>query len=172
TAKLDALIAEQQRLIELLKEKRQAVISHAVNKGLNPDAPMKPSGVEWLGDVPAHWQLKRFQRCVDIREGQVDPEDSRYSNLPLVAPNHVESGTGRFLGTESAAEQEAESGKYLCTAGDVLYSKIRPALRKVIVAPDNCLCSADMYPLRAKAGLTNSFLFWTILSEYFSALAM
>ena len=53
TAKIDALVAEQRRLIELLKEKRQAVISHAVTKGLNPHAPMKPSGIEWLGDVPA-----------------------------------------------------------------------------------------------------------------------
>ena len=56
TAKIDALIAEQQRLIELLKEKRQAVISHAVTKGLNPDAPMKNSGIEWLGEVPRHWE--------------------------------------------------------------------------------------------------------------------
>jgi type I restriction enzyme S subunit len=57
TAKIDALIAEQQRLIELLQEKRQAVISHAVTKGLNPDAPMKDSGIEWLGEVPEHWTL-------------------------------------------------------------------------------------------------------------------
>jgi type I restriction enzyme S subunit len=57
TAKIDALVAEQQRLIDLLKEKRQAVISHAVTKGLNPDAPMKPTGVEWLGDVPSHWKV-------------------------------------------------------------------------------------------------------------------
>ncbi|MEI6506795.1 MAG: restriction endonuclease subunit S, partial [Planctomycetota bacterium] len=56
TTKIDALIAEQQRLIELLQEKRQAVISHAVTKGLNPDAPMKDSGIEWLDLIPAHWQ--------------------------------------------------------------------------------------------------------------------
>ena len=60
TAKIDSLIAEQERLIELLKEKRQAVISQAVTKGLNPDAPMKPSGVEWLGDVPEHWNTTRL----------------------------------------------------------------------------------------------------------------
>jgi len=58
TAKIDTLIHEQKRLIELLKEKRQAVISHAVTKGLDPDVPMKDSGVKWLGEVPAHWQLK------------------------------------------------------------------------------------------------------------------
>ena len=55
TAKIDELVAEQRRLIELLKEKRQAVISHAVTKGLNPSVPLKPSGIEWLGDVPEHW---------------------------------------------------------------------------------------------------------------------
>jgi type I restriction enzyme S subunit len=57
TAKIDALVEEQRRLIELLKEKRQAIISHAITKGLDPSAPMKSSGVEWLGDVPAHWEV-------------------------------------------------------------------------------------------------------------------
>lgn len=61
TAKIDRLIARQQRLIELLKEKRQAVISHAVTKGLNPNAPMKDSGVEWLGEVPVHWNVGRIK---------------------------------------------------------------------------------------------------------------
>ncbi|WP_439835960.1 restriction endonuclease subunit S [Aeromonas caviae] len=61
TARIDRLIAQQQRLIELLKEKRQAVISHAVTKGLNPNAPMKDSGVEWLGQVPEHWQLTKLK---------------------------------------------------------------------------------------------------------------
>ncbi|AEF91327.1 restriction modification system DNA specificity domain protein [Delftia sp. Cs1-4] len=66
TAKIDALIEKQQRLIELLKEKRQAVISHAVTKGLNPNAPMKDSGVEWLGEVPAHWEVKRLKNTSQI----------------------------------------------------------------------------------------------------------
>lgn len=59
TAQIDTLIDKQQTLIQLLKEKRQAVISHAVTKGLNPDAPMKDSGVEWLGDVPEHWEVMK-----------------------------------------------------------------------------------------------------------------
>ena len=70
TAKIDALIEKQQRLIELLKEKRQAVISHAVTKGLNPNAPMKDSGVEWLGEVPAHWEVpKLLYRTSRIGDG-------------------------------------------------------------------------------------------------------
>lgn len=66
TGKIDALVAEQQKLIGLLKEKRQAVISHAVTKGLNPQAPMKPSGIEWLGDVPAHWKIVSAKRVASV----------------------------------------------------------------------------------------------------------
>ncbi len=74
TAKIDALVAEQERLIALLKEKRQAVISHAVTKGLNPDAPMKPSGIEWLGDVPAHWEVRHISSVsTKITNGYVGP---------------------------------------------------------------------------------------------------
>ncbi|MBC3911342.1 restriction endonuclease subunit S [Undibacterium umbellatum] len=65
TAKIDTLIAKQQELIKLLKEKRQAVISHAVTKGLNPNAPMRDSGVEWLGEVPEHWGVKKFRFLCD-----------------------------------------------------------------------------------------------------------
>ena len=65
TAQIDTLIEKQQTLIQLLKEKRQAVISHAVTKGLNPDAAMKDSGVEWLGEVPEHWEVQRFKFMCD-----------------------------------------------------------------------------------------------------------
>jgi type I restriction enzyme S subunit len=171
TGKIDELVAEQRRLMEVLKEKRQAVISHAVTKGLNPHAPMRPSGIEWLGDVPVGWTVKRFQRCVNVAEGQVDPTEGKFSKMSLIAPNHIESGTGRLLGLETSADQGAESGKYFCKKGDVVYSKIRPALRKVCIAPEDCLCSADMYPLRPNSDLTPTFLFWLILSEQFSALA-
>lgn len=76
TGKIDALVEAQARLIELLKEKRQAVISHAVTKGLDPAAPMKDSGVEWLGQVPAHWELKRLRFVSDISTGDGDTVDA------------------------------------------------------------------------------------------------
>lgn len=69
TAKLDALITEQRTLIDLLKEKRQAVISHAVTKGLDPRVPMKDSGVEWLGEVPAHWEVHPLKHVAAFRSG-------------------------------------------------------------------------------------------------------
>ncbi|TEY58696.1 restriction endonuclease subunit S [Aeromonas veronii] len=70
TTQIDRLIAQQQRLIELLKEKRQAVISHAVTKGLNPNAPMKDSGVEWLGQVPEHWVVKQYRYATQLFRGK------------------------------------------------------------------------------------------------------
>ena len=69
TGKIDALVEEQKRLIELLKEKRQIVISHAVTKGLDPNVPMKPAGVEWLGDVPEHWQVRSVGSISSVVRG-------------------------------------------------------------------------------------------------------
>lgn len=171
TAKVDALVAEQERLIDLLKEKRQAVISHAVTKGLDPAAPMKDSGVEWLGDIPAHWEVGKFVRYVSIAEGQVDPRVDPYLSLPLIAPNHVESGTGRLIAVETAFEQGADSGKYAFEAGAVIYSKIRPSLAKAVIAPFPGLCSADMYPLRTKNGLRAEYLLYVLISPGFTAWA-
>jgi type I restriction enzyme S subunit len=71
TAKIDTLIEKQQQLIKLLKEKRQAVISHAVTKGLDPNAPMRESGVEWLGDVPEHWNVYKLKHIITSLESGV-----------------------------------------------------------------------------------------------------
>ena len=81
TAKIDALVREQRRLIELLKEKRQAVISHAVTKGLNPNAPMKPSGIEWLGDVPEHWSSQTDEDDRQCRSRSISPSSWRSAIL-------------------------------------------------------------------------------------------
>ena len=159
----------KQRLITLLEEERQTVMHQAVTRGLDPNVKLKPSGVEWLGDVPEHWEIAQFARQVEIAEGQVDPKAEPYASMLVIAPNHVESGTGRLLSRETAFEQGAISGKYICRDGDVIYSKIRPALAKVTVAPTDCLCSADMYPLRPRNPLQRDYLFWLLLSTGFTA---
>lgn len=69
TSKIDALISEQEKLIELLKEKRQAVISHAVTKGFDPNVKMKNSGIEWLGEVPEHWEIKKSSHLFQAKKG-------------------------------------------------------------------------------------------------------
>jgi type I restriction enzyme S subunit len=92
TARIDALIAEQERLIELLKEKRQAVISHAVTKGLDPTAPMKDSGVEWLGEVPEHWKITKLKYVVTQYGGSTpSKENLNYwdGDIPWITPKDM-----------------------------------------------------------------------------------
>ncbi len=110
TAKIDKLIEKQQQLIELLKEKRHAVISHAVTKGLNPDVPMKDSGVEWLGEVPAHWDIKSYRYACLIYRGKFghrprnDP--SLYDgNYPFIQTGDV-ARAGKFIETYSQTLNE------------------------------------------------------------------
>lgn len=112
TARIDALIEKKERLIALLEEKRTALIGHAVTKGLDPSVKMKDSGIEWIGMVPEGWVMLKLKKCVCIKRGQIDPEKQTYRNCILIAPNHIESSTGRLLFTETAEEQSAESGKY------------------------------------------------------------
>lgn len=122
----------------------------------------------WYGRLGGGWASVRFKHVVAVVGGQVDPTEERWREAVLYAPNHIESGTGRLLDTESVEDQAAESGKYAVRAGDILYSKIRPALRKVAVAPRDGLCSADMYALRPRSSdLTPTFLFYLLLSDGF-----
>jgi type I restriction enzyme S subunit len=177
--KIDTLVAKERTLIERLRERRTALISRTVTRGLPPDAAraasldphpkLKPSGVDWLGDVPQHWAIGRFSREVRIAEGQADPEIEPYASMLLIAPNHIESGTGRLIARETAAEQAAISGKYVCRAGEVVYSKIRPALAKAVLAPEDCLCSADMYPMTPVGLLLSRYLLRLLLSSQFTA---
>ncbi|MCB8820924.1 restriction endonuclease subunit S [Microvirga rosea] len=76
TGKIDALVEEQKRLIALLKEKRRAAISHAVTKGLDPSVPMKDAGIDWLGNVPEHWELGALKRFVSFLDGKRVPLSS------------------------------------------------------------------------------------------------
>jgi type I restriction enzyme, S subunit len=104
TAKIDTLIAKQERLIELLQEKRQALISHAVTKGLNPDAPMKDSGIEWLGEIPAHWEVKRLKfTALELKAGPFGSS--------LTKDNYVPSGY-KVYGQEQVIPADFEIGDY------------------------------------------------------------
>ncbi|MCD9608351.1 restriction endonuclease subunit S [Raoultella planticola] len=111
TAKIDNLIEKQQQLIELLKEKRQAVISHAVTKGLNPDVPMKDSCVEWLGDVPEHWSLKSYRYACLIYRG-------KFGHRPRNDPS-LYDGDYPFIQTGDVAR----ASKYIETYSQTLNEK-------------------------------------------------
>jgi type I restriction enzyme S subunit len=124
TAKIDTLIAKQQGLIKLLKEKRQAVISHAVTKGLNPNAPMRDSGVEWLGEVPAHWVVGRYKFCTSrIVVGIAEAATHAYADVgvPILRSTNIrEEGldiSGMLFINKAFAEKN--DSKYLF-ANDVI----------------------------------------------------
>lgn len=172
TAKIDKLIAKQQKLIKLLQEKRQAVISQTVTKGLDSNVDYEVTDRTLTGRYPRSWTLSKIGREVKIAEGQVDPKESPFDEFILIAPNHIEKSTGRILNLEKAVDQGAESGKYLCKKGEIIYSKIRPALCKVALSPVDCLCSADMYPMSSLGRVSNEFLFYFLLSDAFTKLAV
>jgi len=172
TFEIDALIEKKRSLLDLLAEKRSAIITNAVTKGINPGAPTKDCGIDWLGRVPAHWEVVSFKWRCSVTSGQVDPTEDEYAQLPLVAPDFIASGTGRLFPTPSAEEQGAISGKYYFEAGTVLYSKIRPLLSKVCVAPTDGLCSADMYPIIPSDAINPKYLFYQLLSQHFTSFAV
>jgi type I restriction enzyme S subunit len=106
-SKIDALVAEQRRLMDVLKEKRQAVISHAVTKGLNPHAPMKDSGIEWLGEVPAHWSVASLRYFATFATGSTpDRSSPRYWNggIPWVKTGEINYST--ITETEETISEE------------------------------------------------------------------
>jgi type I restriction enzyme S subunit len=128
TAKIDELVAEQRRLMELLKEKRQAVISHAVTKGLNPHAPMKPSCIEWLGDVPEHWEVMAIKRIVSepITDGPHETPEFLDEGVPFVSAEAVSSGHidfSKIRGHISAQDNERFSQKYAPKLHDIYMVK-------------------------------------------------
>lgn len=167
TAQIDALITTKKELIKKLAEQRFAVITQSVTRGLNAFAPICDSGVIWLGKVPEHWKIMRFSYRTRVQEGQVDPTMEPYSDMLLIAPNHIESNTGRVSGITSAHDQGAISGKYLVAKNDIIYSKIRPHLNKCALATFDGLCSADMYPIRPESDLLAEFLFYWMLAQPF-----
>ena len=126
TAKIDNLIEKQQQLIELLKEKRQAVISHAVTKGLNPDVPMKDSGVEWLGDVPEHWIVRRLKHTANLQSGIPKGKDLTGRNsisVPMLRVANVQDGYLDLEDVHAIDIEPSQLERYLLRDGDVLMNE-------------------------------------------------
>jgi type I restriction enzyme S subunit len=125
TAKIDALVAEQDRLVGLLREKRQAVISHAVTRGLNPAVPMKPSGVEWLGEVPAHWEVVPLKRWLLRNDGGVWGNDPIGIDDTLVLRSTEQTVNGDWAIDDPAYRQLSpqDRASAMLVAGDLLLTK-------------------------------------------------
>lgn len=172
TAKIDALVAEQEKLIALLKEKRQAVISHAVTKGLNPDAPMKLSGIEWLGDVPAHWEVRRISSLsTKITNGFVGPtrdvlvdQGVRYLQSLHIKGNRIRFDQPYFVRSEWS-EHHAKS---ILETGDVLIVQTGDIGQVAVVTAEfeGCNCHALIIVSPLRSALSGEWLSWVLNSEY------
>ena len=171
-AKIDALLAEQERMIELLQEKRQAVISHAVTKGLNSEVPMKPSGVEWLGDLPEHWAINRIaQVSTKITNGYVGPtrdilvdEGVRYLQSLHIKNNAIRFDVPYFV----TAEWSQRHSKSILEAGDVLIVQTGDIGQVAVVNEDfaGCNCHALIIVAPAKSSINGDWLAWVLNSHY------
>ena len=113
--------------------------------------------------MPERWVWCRYQDIAEIASNLVDPY--QYYDLPHIAPNNIEKNTGKLLSYNSAREDEIISGKHLFSKGQLLYSKVRPQLNKVVFAPCEGLCSADMYPINPY--IESGYLQKVMLSEFF-----
>lgn len=124
---------------------------------------MKDSGIAWIGEIPADWQIVKFSRIASIKCNLVAPDD--YLELPQISPENIEKGSGKLLSYKTVEESGIISGNHLFHEGQLLYSKIRPKLNKVCIAPFPGLCSADMYPIESKQNIR--FLMYCMLSDAF-----
>jgi len=175
---LDTQIQKTEALIAKLEKVKEGLLHDLLTRGIDENGHLRPSPEHApelykespLGLIPREWEVVGFLDAVELPSGQISPLIEPYASLPLIAPDHIEAGVSRLIRVETARDQDAISGKYIVRPGDVVYSKIRPYLRKAWLADIDSICSADMYPLRPKL-LTSAILLRIVMSESFSTYA-
>ena len=169
TAKIDTLIAKQEKLIELLKEKRQAVISHAVTKGLNPDVTMKDSGVEWLGEVPEHWAVAKLAYRYEVLLGKMLDESKITGNYLGKYLRNTDVQWGR-VNSENLPEMDFrphEIERYSVQQGDLLVCEGGEIGRCAIwESEDTCFYQKALHRLRAYSSQdSHKFMFYVLFDS-------
>ena len=163
-AKIDEIIAQAKASIEDYKQWKASIIYEAVTKGLDPNVEMKESGIPCVDEIPKSWTVTRFGKIATVKSNLVNPKD--YQSYKQISPENIEKGSGVLLDCGTVEESGVISGNHLFYKGQILYSKIRPTLNKVIIAPFDGLCSADMYPIDTDH--CSRFILYLMLSAYFN----
>ncbi len=158
TNQIETLISNKEKLIELLKEERTAIINQAVTKGINPNVPMKDSEIEWLGEIPRHWEIKKLKYLCSLI-GEKVKEKPEY----VIALENIESWTGKVTGQGDIENMEGDVN--LFKSGDVLFNKLRPYLAKVVLAKQSGGCAGELLVLRSNEKMLPEFLFYRMISE-------
>ena len=162
--KLDNVLEKTRASIEEYKKLKQAVITQAVTKGIRDDREMKDSGYDIIGMTPYDWEVCKFGKCVAIKSNLVAPE--KYMDYLQIAPDNIEKGAARLLNNiKTVKEVGVVSGNHLFHKGQIIYSKIRPMLNKLVIAPFDGLCSADMYPIETEND--TEYIVFLMLSDLF-----
>lgn len=159
TAQIDELIRAKERKIELLREYRATLISQVVTKGLDPNVEMKPSGLDWIGEIPKHWKTIKIKHIATLVTEKSTPE----SDSIKISPENVESKTGKILNLSSAYETTGVKFQ----AGDVLFNKLRVYLSKVVFSDWSGYSLGEMIVLRPSVEDTGKYLFYLMLSSRF-----
>ena len=154
---IDDAIERTEAVITATERLRDALLHQLLTRGV-PGWHTQWKDVPGIGTIPAAWDVVRLGDVVTIASGQSDPKETKFQDSLFVAPDDIESGTGRLINRRTVAEAHAISGKYRFDKFEVLYSKIRPYLMKVYRPHESGLCSADIYPLRPKSMLEAAYL--------------
>ncbi|MDP7848254.1 restriction endonuclease subunit S [Acinetobacter baumannii] len=149
TARIDNLISKQEKLIELLEEQRKSIISHAVTKGLNPNAPMKDSGVEWLGDVPEHWKIGRLKNLLSINNGS-DYKEFEVENSENSYPVYGSGGVFTY------------SSKYIYDQESVLLGR-KGTINKPLYVTSPFWAVDTMFYSQVKQGVHGKYVYYQAL---------
>lgn len=175
TAEIDGLIADKEKLIELLQEKRQAVITEAVTKGLNPNVRMKDSGIEWIGEIPEHWEVKRIKYLATV-----NPNKSEVRHLPseqevTFIPMEKIIATGKVDYSLTNTIENLINGYTYFRDGDIIMAKVTPCFENGNIAIVNGLLNGigfgttELHVLRCNNKCYNRFLFYYLQSDIFKS---
>ena len=155
---IDETIEKQKSVIEKLKEYKQSIITQAVTKGLDKSVPLKDSGIEWIGKIPQHWEIKRLKTLLNLRN-----EKAEYNGEIYIGLENVLSFLGKYNLTEDFVV-EGISNKFY--SGDLLFAKLRPYLAKATIVDFNGLCSSEFLVMQNFKG-DNRYLLRLLLSYWF-----
>jgi len=175
TAVIDGLIADKEKLIELLQEKRQAIITEAVTKGLNPNVKMKDSGIKWIGEIPEHWEVKRIKYLATV-----NPSKSEVRHLPpeqevTFIPMEKIVATGKVDYSITNTVENLIDGYTYFRDGDIIMAKVTPCFENGNIAIVNGLLNGigfgttELHVLRCNNKCYNKFLFYYLQSDVFKS---
>lgn len=160
-SEIDSVIADTQRTIEEYKKLKQSIITEAVTKGVRGKRPMKDSGIEWIGEIPAEWETKKIKFSTDFIQRKYTSEDGAINYIGL---ENIVSWNGQYV--ETASEYDREQS-LICEEGDILFGKLRPYLAKVYISTQKQCCSGEFAVIRAHNDVITRFLWYQLISHGF-----